>query len=109
MANYTESDNVQEETDGGGGIVYLITSEEGVPYVGITTTTLEHRMSQHRHAIKAGHGDGEKFIKYYQNHDFEAARKEVIDTGATKKELLEKERHYIQVYDSLNHGLNSEL
>ena len=109
MANYSESNNVQEETDGGSGIVYLITSTEGMPYVGITTTTLEHRMSQHRHAIKVGHGDGKRFIEYYQSHDFDAATKKVIDTGANREELLEKERYYIQQYDSLNNGLNSEL
>ena len=32
-------------------VVYLLTSSEGKHYVGITTTTLRHRMDQHRHAI----------------------------------------------------------
>ena len=105
----SEEDNTLESTDGNTGIVYLITSEEGVPYVGITMTNKQHRMAQHRHAIKAGHGDGKKFIKYYQNHDFDKADIKVIDRGTSKQELLQKERHYIQKYDSMNNGLNSEL
>ena len=105
----SEEDNTLESTDGNTGIVYLITSEEGVPYVGITMTNKQHRMAQHRHAIKAGHGDGKKFIEYYQNHDFDKADIRVIDTGTSKQELLQKERHYIQEYDSMNNGLNSEL
>ena len=105
----SEEDNTLESTDGNTGIVYLITSEEGVPYVGITMTTLEKRMDQHRHAIKAGHGDGKKFIEYYQNHDFDKVDIKVIDRGTSRQELLQKERHYIQEYDSMNNGLNSEL
>ena len=99
----------EESTDGNSGFVYLIKSEEGVPYVGTTTTSIEHRMAQHRYAINAGHGDGKKFTKYYQNHDFDKADIRVIDTGTSKEELRKKERKYIQKYDSLENGLNSQL
>ena len=97
----------QEGTDGEENIIYLIKSKEGVPYVGKTTTSLKHRMAQHRHAIKAGHGDGEKFTKYYQTHDFEKATKRVLCRCTSEKELPEKEQFYINKYNSLNKGLNS--
>lgn len=93
-------------------VVYLITSREGKHYVGITTTTLRHRMDQHRHAIKAGHGDGKKFIDYYRRHDFEAATVQVIykpQGNNIRQKLREKEAYFIKEYDSINNGLNSEL
>ena len=102
----SEEDNTLESTDGNTGIVYLITSEEGVPYVGITMTNKQHRMAQHRHAIKAGHGDGKKFIEYYKTHDFEEANKRIL-CRCTREELPEKEQFYINKYNSLNRGLNS--
>ena len=87
-----ESDNniwgSEESTDGNIGIVYLIESEEGVPYVGITTTSIKHRMAQHRHAINAGHGDGKKFIEYYQDHDFDKADIRVIGKGLNTLKLI---------------------
>lgn len=105
-----------EETDGEKecmrkNVVYLITSKKGKHYVGITTGTLGHRTSQHHHAIKAGHGDSKKFIDYYNRpgNDFDEASVRIIDTGRNKEELLEKEREWIQYYDSVNNGLNSEL
>ena len=96
----------QEGTDGEENIIYLIESKEGVPYVGKTTTSLKHRVAQHRHAIKAGHGDGEKFTQYYQTHDFEKATKRVL-CRCTREELPEKEQFYINKYNSLDKGLNS--
>ena len=104
-----ESDNIQEETDGTELVVYLITSDEGVKYVG-KTNNFKHRMSQHRHAINAGHGDGEKFINYYQSHDFDAATatKEIIYRAKNEKDLEEKEHFYIKKYNSVNNGLNTK-
>jgi predicted GIY-YIG superfamily endonuclease len=92
-------------------VVYLITSTNGVHYVGITTNTLKNRMSEHHSAIRVDHGDGEKFIHYYNQpgNDFEDADIQIIDRGTNRKELLQKERHWIKHYDSIRNGLNSEL
>lgn len=93
-------------------VVYLITSREGKPYVGITTTTLKHRMAQHRHAIRAGHGDGKKFIDYYQRHNFEEVTVDILykphPKGDIDRKLREKETQFIRQYDSVNKGLNSQ-
>ncbi len=87
-------------------VIYLITSE-GKNYVGKTTATMKHRMSQHKHAIKVGHGDGKKFIKYFQQHNFEDAKITVLDSATTKEELHQKERQWIAHYKSDEIGLNS--
>ena len=109
-AEYGGRDGGTDMTDGQAkeNIVYLITSEEGVPYVGMTTTNFNHRMAQHRHAIKAGHGDGTNFIEYYQTHDFEAARKDILYNGGpscSKEMLHEKEKEWIQYYNRISNGL----
>ena len=93
-------------------VVYLIVSAEGKPYVGITTGTLEHRVAQHREAIRAGHGDGRKFINYYKRHDFEEATVQILykpTGGDINQKLRQKEAEYIKEYDSMRNGLNSEL
>lgn len=91
-------------------VVYLITSPDGKQkYVGITTRSMSDRMSKHRHSIKSGSGDGEKFIKYYQKHEFEQASITIIDEGTDKTNLEQKENRWIRHYDSLRNGLNSQL
>lgn len=93
-------------------VVYLIVSTRGKKYVGITTGTLKHRMEQHREAIRAGHGDGKKFIDYYRKNDFEEATVQVLykPRGENiRQKLRQKEAEYIQEYDSMRNGLNSEL
>ena len=93
-------------------VVYLIRSREGIPYVGKTTTTLKHRMAQHRHAIKSGHGDGVKFINYYQRYNFEEATVKILykphPIGNIKEKLSKKEAYYIKQYGSIKNGLNSQ-
>ena len=91
------------------GIIYKISYDGSNIYIGQTRDGLAHRMSQHKHAIKAGHGDGQKFIAFYKTHDFDHAIKEEIDTARNKEELNAKECKWIQHYDSICNGLNSEL
>uniref|UniRef100_A0A1X7VTS6 GIY-YIG domain-containing protein n=1 Tax=Amphimedon queenslandica TaxID=400682 RepID=A0A1X7VTS6_AMPQE len=93
-------------------VVYLIVSTRGKKYVGITTRTLKHRMGQHREAIRAGHGDGQKFIDYYRRNNFEKATVQVLYKprgGKVSQKLRQKEVEYIQEYDSMRNGLNSKL
>ena len=90
-------------------IVYLITSPEGKNYIGITKAPMAKRMSQHRHAIRAGHGDGEKFTEYYRKEsNFDDATITVLEEGNSEEDLRQKERKWIGKYDSLHNGLNSQ-
>ena len=89
-------------------VVYEIT-HNGQSYIGITTETLSTRMSKHRHAIKSGHGDGRKFIEYYQKNNFDDAQITILDEGKGLADLSVKEKYWIQKKNTLYNGLNSEL
>ena len=89
-------------------VVYEIAYPNGPSYIGITSQPLSKRMSQHRHAISSGHGDGRKFIEFYQKNDFDNARITILDEGKGS-DLFEKEKNWIQKKNTLYNGLNSEL
>ena len=96
----------EQYTDQSRNVIYLISSA-GMNYVGKTTQTLSQRMSQHRHAIKAGYGDGAKFIRHFQKYNFEDTKIKVLDSSKDPHELHEKERYWIAYYRSDEIGLNS--
>ena len=105
-----ESDSREDTDDGGKSLIYLLTSKESVHYVGTTTTNMKHCKAQHRHSIKVGMdlgGNGEKFIEYYQSHNYDESTIKIIEKSESKAELLEKVKHFIKLYDSANSGLNS--
>ena len=101
-----ETDGVRRKDCQERYVIYKIESPEGVIYIGKTKSTLGHRMSQHRHAIKAGHGDGSDFIDYYREHDFEKAKITILAHAEDDDDLREKEEHYIEKYDAISSGLN---
>ena len=80
--------------------------------MGKTAVSLEHRKAQHRHAIRSGRGDGEKFVNYYRRHNFEAATFYILykphQRGNIDEKLRKKEAYFIRLYDSINRGLNSQ-
>lgn len=89
------------------GIIYKATSKtSGKIYIGQTTTSLNNRISNHKH--KALYNIDLK------NHFHNAIRKygiddfiwEVIDTAQDYKTLNEKEQYWINYYDSINNGYN---
>ena len=88
-------------------VVYKI-SCGSMNYIGKTTAPLSKRMSQHKHAIKAGHGDGQKFTDFFRNKaNFDEANITILDSADNDKELRQKESYWINQYDSYNNGLNS--
>ena len=86
-------------------VVYLITSA-GQQYVGQTIQTLATRMSKHKHSITVGRGDGMKFIRHFQTHNFDSADITILKTPPEEK-LDYWERYYIAEYDTFKNGLNS--
>ena len=88
-------------------VVYKI-SRGGMNYIGKTTAPMSKRMSQHKHAIKAGRGDGQKFTDFFRNQaNFDEAEITILDSADNDRDLREKERYWINHYDSYNNGLNS--
>ena len=81
------------------GYIYKIEFPNGKHYIGLTTTSLYQRQSQHRCSAKNG---AKKYLynalrKYKMEDTFDLIE---IDTADTLEELCEKEIQYIKEYNS---------
>ena len=81
------------------GYIYKILFPNGKHYIGLTTTSLEQRTKGHRLCAKSG--DSKLVYNAIRKYDmidtFELIE---IDTAYTIEELCEKEKRYIQEYNS---------
>lgn len=77
--------------------VYKHTSPSGKVYIGITRDKLQHRW-------KGGHGyeNNTHFFRAIQRYGWAAFKHEVLATGLTEAQAIEKERELIALYDSTN-------
>lgn len=86
--------------------IYKITNKvNNKVYIGQTIKTIEKRFSQH---ISKSKEEGNNLylsraIRKYGKENFEITQ---IDTASSKKELDEKEKYYINYYDSIKNGYN---
>jgi len=85
------------------GSIYLVTHvASGKQYVGLTIQTLEHRWTYHLEQARAGHIKGtDSLHAAIREHGAEAFTMVQIDSGTTKVDLEQKERHWIKVYGTL--------
>lgn len=77
-------------------------------YIGLTTKSLEHRVSVHKKDSKR---INTYFYQAIRKYGFENFKWEVVDTATTMEELEEKERHYIKLYGSFDNkevGYNTQ-
>jgi len=82
------------------GFIYKIQFPNGKHYIGLTTTSLEQRQSEHNTCAKKGHIKCILYnaLKKYDMIDhFELIQ---IDTADTLEELYKKEIEYIVKYNS---------
>lgn len=85
-------------------IVYKATNKiNNKVYIGITTKTLEHRMKIH---LRDSKNKDTYFYRAIRKYGFDNFTWEIIDTASTVKELEEKEKYYISIYNSFD---NKEL
>lgn len=75
-------------------------------YIGITTKTLNDRITSHINKANRKKSYFQTSLKKYGKASFEFS---VIDTANTKEELYGKEVYWIGVYDSFNSGYNLTL
>lgn len=86
-------------------LVYLITCNvSGKHYVGITTSTLPRRWSQHKSNAK--HGRRGKLYSAIRKYGLQNFAIEQIATANTRDELTAKEQFFIKQYDSFVNGYN---
>lgn len=77
-------------------------------YIGLTTKSLEHRISVHKKDSKRLNT---YFYQAIRKYGFENFKWEVVDTAITMEELEEKERYYIKLYGSFDNkeiGYNTQ-
>lgn len=75
-------------------------------YIGSTTKNLEERIQDH--VSKAKNNNGSKFQEAISTYGIDAFIWEQIDIASTNDELAQKEIKYIEEFDSLNSGYNSD-
>lgn len=89
------------------GIIYKATNVvTGEVYVGATTISLQERINDHYN--KATKNYGHKFQNAIREYGFESFIWEQIDTAQDLNELALKESNYIEKFDSINNGYNSD-
>jgi group I intron endonuclease len=85
-------------------IIYRVKNKiSGKVYIGQTIHTLEIRKNNHLKMVEAGKSKFYKALKSYGVDNFDWV---VIDTATTKDELNQKEKQYIQKYNSIEEGYN---
>lgn len=85
------------------GAIYLVTHvASGKQYVGLTIQTLERRWTYHLEQARAGHIKGNDSLHAeIRECGAEAFTMVQIDSGTTKVDLEQKERHWIKVHGTL--------
>ena len=86
--------------------IYKITNNaNGKMYIGQTIRPIEQRFNRHVRDAERGVLDTH-FARAIRKYGSEHFQIEVIDTAVSQLELNEKERHWIQYFDSVNMGYN---
>ena len=86
--------------------VYCYTGENNKKYVGITARTLYDRAGKNGiNYIK----DNYKFGNAIQKYGFNFFTVEILENNLSFNQACEKEKYYINLYDSFNNGYNSTL
>ena len=89
------------------GIIYKATNvATGEVYIGATTIELEERIKDHYN--KAVKNYGHKFQTAIREYGIENIKWEQIDTAQDSNELALKESRYIEKFDTVNNGYNSD-
>lgn len=84
------------------GIIYKHTIKNK-SYIGYTKYSLEHRLNQH--FIKIDKGIKSKFYNYVRKYGKDLLESEIIE-HIPDKLLQEREKFWIEYYDTFNNGLN---
>lgn len=89
------------------GIIYKATNTiNGQVYIGATTQKLKERIKDH--VCKSNKDYNFKFQKAILEYGEENFIWEQIDTTLNANEMAEKERYYIDLYDSFRNGYNAD-
>lgn len=82
-------------------IIYKLTSPLGNCYIGQTRRTIEKRW--HEHNTRSANTTLYHALQKYNPQDWKV---EVIETCSSLDELEEREKHWIEIFDTYNNGYN---
>ena len=89
------------------GVIYSATNKENNKiYIGATTNSLTSRKQDH--IQKSNTGAGHDFQQAIWTYGADNFNWKEVDTATTVTELAQKERYYIEKFDSFNNGYNSD-
>lgn len=90
--------------------VYKHTSPSGKCYIGITSAknpNLRWGVGGRRYLYKhETRGEHVKFVNAINKYGWDNIKHEILETGLTHKEAKEKEKYYIEKFDSYHNGYN---
>jgi|TARA_R110002020_G_scaffold103640_3_gene242859 group I intron endonuclease len=81
-------------------------TENGWVYIGSTVGSVDLRKKDHLQKAKCG--SGHYFHQQIATYGPESFVWEQVDTALSSDDLAQKEKHYIEVYDSFRNGYNSD-
>ena len=90
------------------GYIYKVSNTvNSKPYIGQTTRTSEERFDEHLKACTAKDRCKQKFYAAINELGKDKFYVETIDSANSQEELNEKEKYWINYYDSIENGYNS--
>lgn len=89
-------------------VVYRATAPNGKNYIGITSKGLEYRQSTHKRDALNNYTNS-MFHKAIRKYGFDNIEWEILEKVEDKKTAQERERFYIQQFDTYNCGYNMTL
>jgi len=89
-------------------IIYLVTNKiNGNKYVGLTSYPLRIRKTKHKNEVKKGSQC--PFHRALRNYGWKAFKWEEIDNAMFYEDLQEKEKFWIEKYDTYRNGYNATI
>jgi len=91
------------------GIIYKVTNQENNKvYIGQTIQTLQERKNKHYYKARQKDDYNTHFINALRKYPEESFTWEIIDTANSQDELDNKEKEWINYYNSVEEGYNTK-
>lgn len=84
--------------------IYMITFENNKSYIGYTKKGVMNRI--HKHKTNAEYGINTHLYKAIRKYGMKNIKIKILDRCSSKKEAIDKEKFYIDKYDTYHNGYN---
>ena len=87
-------------------LVYRLISPVNKSYIGFTEKTIDHRLNQHKNDVNRFDFDLHRALRKYPIEDWTV---EILEECETRQEMEDRERFYIEKFDTYRNGYNMTL